>query len=611
MKKRVPKETLDSNEEESGYSLSRRDFLQVSSFATLALGVSALGLNGTESRAGQSPSKPVGSPGEGPYNILFILTDQERYFHPAEYPSGYVLPGRQRLQQQGVTFTNHHVNAVVCSSSRSVIYTGQHIQHTRLFDNMDVPWTKNLSHDLPTLGNMLGDAGYYSAYKGKWHLSKELGTKDELALPQTKLTEIIESYGFKDYVGIGDVIGMIHGGYLNDDIIGTQVRRWLRLNGQRMNQENKPWFLAVNLVNPHDVMFYNTDGPGQHEQDNPRPLAGVAREPNSASYRKQWDFKLPKSRHELFTKKGRPSAHREYQLARGGLVGSFPNEDARWRRLFNYYLNCIQEVDRVIDGVLDELELLGLVNNTIVVMTSDHGELGGSHGTHGKGATAYKEQNHVPLIISHPGYPQTHSQQCGALTSHLDLAPTLVSLTGVDEKKQKSITRHLHGYDLTSLLEKGSVAGVNELRAGSLFCYNMFLYLDSDFIKKIQAYLNAGGDPNKLGGQGFKLDFSKRGAIRSVFNGRYKFTRYFSPREHNQPRTLEGMFKLNDVELFDLKANADEMQNLATEPDKNGDLLLTMNDQLNTLLDAEVGEPDDGNFLPGEEGKWAAKKFDP
>ncbi len=55
---------------------------------------------------------------------------------------------------------------------------------------------------------MLADAGYYAAYKGKWHMSKELGTHDELALPQAKLTEHIEGYGFKDCVGIGDVIGL-------------------------------------------------------------------------------------------------------------------------------------------------------------------------------------------------------------------------------------------------------------------------------------------------------------------------------------------------------------------------------------------------------------------
>ena len=463
---------------------------------------------------------------------------------------------------------------------------------------------------MPTLGDMLGEAGYYSAYKGKWHMSKELNTRDEYALPQEKLTKVLESYGFKDYVGIGDIIGEFQGGHLNDDIIGAQARHWLRLHGQSKSKQGKPWFITVNLVNPHDVMFYNTDAPGQNVQSNPKTLMPIASEPDMPVYRQQWDFPLPKSRHEPFDAKERPPAHSEYQRARAALVGNFPDEDPRWWRLLNYYFNCIHQNDRVVAGILDELDALGLTDNTVVVMTSDHGELGGGHGTHGKGATAYQEQNNVPLIISHPAYPQTHGQRCEAVTSHVDLAPTLLGWTGVDAGKQANITRNLRGKDLTPLLEKGAEAGRNELRAGSLYCYNMFIFLDSNLTRKVQTYLNAGGDPNKLADQGIKPDFTKRGAIRSVFDGRYKYTRYFSPKQHNQPRTLEGIFELNDVELFDLEADPDEMRNLAVEPKKHGDLLLAMNDKMNALIDAEVGV-DDGRFLPGEDADWAATTFDP
>ncbi len=91
----------------------------------------------------------------------------------------------------------------------------------------------------------------------------------------------------------------------------------------------------------------------------------------------------------------------------------------------------------------------------------------------------------------------------------------------------------------------------------------------------------------------------------------FYFNRYFSPRQHNQPRTLEGIFKLNDVELFDLKADPDETQNLTVEPKKHGDLLLAMNDKMNAFIDAEIGEPDDGRILPGEDANWAAATFDP
>ena len=91
------------------------------------------------------------------------------------------------------------------------------------------------------------------------------------------------------------------------------------------------------------------------------------------------------------------------QYARRTLVGQFPSEDARWKRLQDYYLNCIADCDQHVDRILQELDDLGLAENTIVVMTSDHGELAGAHSMHGKGATAYREQLHVPLWIRHPG----------------------------------------------------------------------------------------------------------------------------------------------------------------------------------------------------------------
>ena len=591
--------------------LTRRQFLAATAAGAAGVGMASLAGGTPEARASADRPQSGKSQGAGSHNILFILTDQERYFAPRDYPPGYDLPGRDRLQRRGLTFTNHQINTSVCTSSRSVIYTGQHIQKTRMFDNLDFPWIDSMRHDIPTLGNMLDEAGYYPAYLGKWHLSSELGTQDEYALPQRELTAVLERYGFNDYVGIGDVIGHTHGGFLNDDLIGALSRRWLRLVGKPLNREGQPWFLAVNLVNPHDVMFYNTDVPNQHIQDSPRPLMAIAREPAAKRYQQQWGLRLPPTRHEPFDKPGRPRAHWEYQQARGALVGTFPNEDDRWHRLLNYYFNCIQDADQNVEGLLTELDALGFADNTIVVLTSDHGELAGAHGTHGKGATAYKEQIHVPLIIAHPDYRHTHGQRCPALTAHLDLAPTILAWTGITAKQREKITRDLNGHDLTPLLDQGAGAAQYAVRNAALYSFNMFAYLDSAFMLKIQAYLNDGGDKAGLRKKGIRPDFTKRGAIRSVFDGYYRFTRYFSPKEHNQPRTLDGIFKLNDVELFDLKADPDESINLATAPEKHADLLLAMNAKMNALIETEIQEPDDGNFLPGKDADWAATRFDP
>jgi arylsulfatase len=114
------------------------------------------------------------------------------------------------------------------------------------------------------------------------------------------------------------------------------------------------------------------------------------------------------------------------------------------------------------------------------------------------------------------------------------------------------------------------------------------------------------GGAAKVKEAGLRPDLAKRGAIRSVFDGRYQFTRYFSPKQHNRPGSIEELFKLNDVELFDLRADPNEVTNLAMEPKKHGDLLAAMNAKLNKLIDSEVGE-DVGQMLPGGvDGGWVA-----
>ena len=81
----------------------------------------------------------VQRPRSGHTNVLFILTDQERYFRPGELPRDYVLPAHERLTRTGIVFENHQINSCVCTSSRSVLYTGQHIQQTKMFDNTNFP----------------------------------------------------------------------------------------------------------------------------------------------------------------------------------------------------------------------------------------------------------------------------------------------------------------------------------------------------------------------------------------------------------------------------------------------------------------------------------------
>jgi arylsulfatase A-like enzyme len=518
------------------------------------------------------------------------------------------LPGRERLRREGTSFVNNQIATSVCSSSRSVIYTGQHVQHTKVFDNLGFPWSNELSLDTPTIGAYLQEVGYYPAYLGKCHMLDaleeiEIGDAPDVNLDE--LNKVMQRYGFNDYVGVGDIIGNTMGGYKSDEFTTSTAIRWLRTEPPKL--EDKPWYLAVNLVNPHDVMFYNTDAPGAAPVQEDEAAMMVNRGPAHALYQKTWDMPLPESRNEAWDQPGRPRAHYNFQTARGALVGQFPSEDARWQRLQDYYLNCIADCDRHIDRLLRELDELGLADNTIVVMTSDHGELAGAHQMHGKGSTAYREQVQVPLWVRHPGEPNSAGAECPALTSHVDLVPTILGFAGVDAERQKSIAPNLHGHDFSGLMKSPATAPVNAVRDGALYNFNMWLFQDPDFLGQMIGAMRNGQNPADLG---LKLDLGNRGAIRSVTDGRYRFSRYFSPEQHNLPESYEALFEYNDVELYDLENDPNEMQNLAVDRRENAELLLAMNQKLNDVITAEVGI-DDGSFLPENEAGWVVTRFDP
>ncbi len=585
---------------------SRRDFLQLVGTGAMAWGLGVKHAAGAESRAASESAQSADGTVPGimpynilfilmPYNILFILTDQERYFRPGELPSGYDLPAHEQLMRRGTTFLNHRINSCVCTPSRSVLYTGQHIQHTGMFDNTNFPWIRSMSTHIRTVGDMLREAGYYTAYKGKWHLTKEFETVNKLGAPTKIFTQEMEAYGFSDYFGIGDIIAHTRGGYLHDGIIAAMGASWLRGKGRELAAEAKPWFLAVNLVNPHDVMFYDTDAPGTVVQAQ-RGITHVARDPVDPLYARQWDFELPPNHGQPLDASGRPPAHHDFLRSHDALVGAIPNEEPRWRRRHNYYLNCLRDADRNIATVLAELDAAGLTDRTIVILTADHGDMDGAHQLHAKGAVAYREQNHVPLIVAHPAYPG--GKQCRAVTSHLDIAPTLVALTAAAPDKRARIVKGLPGKDLSGLLDEPEAAGIDAVRDGVLFNYNMFAYIDGDFLNKAVDYMQKGGKPDQLKKAGIVPDMMKRGAVRMVYDGRYVFARYFSPKQHNRPTTLEGIYRLNDVELFDVQSDPLEMHNLAMDGKQHRELVVAMNEKLNRLIDAEVGE-DRGQMLPG------------
>ncbi len=542
---------------------------------------------------------------EQPYNILFILVDQERYFK--KLPRGLTLPGCNRLKEMGVSFENHYISSSVCTPSRSNILTGQHIVHTGMFDNTNFPWQQDMFHDIPTLGHMLQRAGYYTTYKGKWHLSQEF---EQPWGPDMKiLTDKMEAYGFSDYYSVGDVIGHELGGHRNDHVIGSAAINWLRREGAEVRKKGQPWFMVASFVNPHDIMYFNADLPGENVQDNGKLMMHIERAPDHSYYKKTYDEPLPDNLFQPLTERGRPKAHHEGALVNDMFLGVIPPKRENWKRYQDYYYNCISEMDMQVMRLLIELDNQGLTKDTIIVFTTDHGEMAGAHGLRQKGGNAYEEDCHVPFIIVHPLYKG--GQTCRALSEHVDIATTVLGMAGMPRSKRENLTKGLPGKDLSSLLANANRAGITDARMGTLYAQNMFTTQDADFYVKLMQYKASGKDMAKFKESGITMDMTKRNSIRSIFDGRYKYTRYFAPLQHNKPETMEQILKYNEIELFDLQEDPKEMRNLAVDPERNKKLILAMNEKLDTLIDEEIGE-DVGQMLPDVPGiDWAVKRFDP
>jgi arylsulfatase A-like enzyme len=544
------------------------------------------------------PAKAPDSPPPG-YNILFVLVDQEHFFDKWPFP----VPGREYLKQNGTTFLNHQAASQVCSSARSVIYTGQHIQHTGVFDNMEAPWQADMSTAIVTIGHRLQKLGYHAAYQGKWHLSGTLDTAHvPIDAPLLKYRDVIEEYGFLDFMGLGDLIDGPIGGYRFDNFATTSAATWLRTKAHELKAEGQPWFMAVNLVNPHDVMYVNSDAPGESVQGKAAAYP-IDRPPQNEIYLANWDVPLPATRHQALDAPGRPRAHHEYQATQDILLGHWPDEDRRWRILQNYYFNCIRDCDRYLVRLLEELKDNGLDRTTIVVFTADHGELGGAHQMRGKGANTYRQQQHLPLMVVHPAYPGGGSTK--AVSSQVDLAPTLLALTGKPPDTVASASTGLPGRNLSAVLSTPGQAATDAIRPAALFNYNMFSYLDAKWfgpmIRLVVSNEPMSAKIEKL--VQMQPDFNNRGAIRSVFDGRYRFSRYFSPIHFNHPTTYEALVANNDLEVYDLQEDPEEAHNLAQDGTAKGELITALNEKLNARIDEEVGD-DDGRFLPLIHGYW-------
>lgn len=429
-------------------STPRRQFLKS---GVAAAGLAGLGrLNTGAAQAAQGGPSLAGKP-----NILILMVDEQRYPTPYEsqdlqnFRKTY-LKTQEALRQTGMEFHRHYAASVACAPSRTCFYTGHYpslhgVGNTdgtaKSVNDPDMFWLD--PNSIPTLGNYFHAAGYRTFYKGKWHLShadltvpgtrQSLasydadGNRDPDAEAQYLAAKRLRDFGFTGWIGpephgtnpLNSASSARDKKGRDEAIAGQTIDLLDRLE---KDPDTTPWLTVCSMLNPHDITLFGF-------------FSRLASGPQGA-----WDFsvgdQVPQNlfvrsefaktrRDDLSTK---PQAQASYRKSYRKVFQPTATTDQYYR----LYYQLHQDVDEQLARVYDRLKNSRFFQNTIVLFTSDHGDLLGSHGgLYQKWYTAYEEALHVPLIFS---CPALFAAPTGTdiLTSHVDILPTLLGLAGLD-----------------------------------------------------------------------------------------------------------------------------------------------------------------------------------
>lgn len=331
-------------------------------------------------------------------NIVIVLADQWRA--QALGYSGDVnvkTPHLDTLRQQSVSFTNAVASVPVCCPARASLLTGTRALSHGVFLN-DVP----LDPEAASLPMLLREAGYETAYIGKWHLdghgrSAFIPVERRHGFTYWKALECTHNYNRSAYYGDGPEKQFWEG---YDAIAQTRdAQRYLRTHAEN---SRKPFFLFLAWGPPHDP--YQTAPERFRALYNPEKLQIRANVPEGNA-----------------------------KNARTALAG--------------YYAHCTA-LDDCMGELLRTLQETGLEDNTILIFTSDHGDLLGSHGGFNK-QQPYDESIRVPLLIRWPRGLGRSARQLNPVFSTEDLMPTVLGLCRLP------VPGSVEGIDYSGLLQGG------------------------------------------------------------------------------------------------------------------------------------------------------------
>ena len=356
-------------------------------------------------------------------NVLYIFTDQQRVDTLRCYGNEQIeTPALDGLADDGFVFENAYVSQPVCSPARATMLTGLW-PHTAGVPACNVP----LRAEVPTFAEMLPPE-YQTAFMGKWHLGDEIfpqhgfetwvGSEDSYrrCYSAPERLDVLSPYhhflveqGFApDAENLGQRVFSRHAEasmpeeYTKAAFLGDQAAEYIRQSG------DAPFALCVSYLEPHPP---HTGPLNEYYDPETLPTGPGFRQPPPD------DAPLIVRLMAAFY-----SASENYGLDL--------QTEAGWRGLMARYWGNVTLVDRSVAKILQALDESGKADDTIVIFTSDHGELMGDHGILGK-TLMYEESIKVPLLLRAPML-DAQPRRIGGQFSHIDLVPTLLDLLGLE-----------------------------------------------------------------------------------------------------------------------------------------------------------------------------------
>jgi arylsulfatase A-like enzyme len=350
-----------------------------------------------------------------PPNVLFVLPDQLRADQCGVYGGRNIAtPNVDRLAREGVVFTNSVSSCPLCTPYRGMLLTGRYPTHSGILINFIEASAAQNPH---CLANVFGAAGYATGFIGKWHLAAGVNRAQDLGGGHAPCTDAANPEW--DFVAPGPA----------------------RLGFQHWQ--------AYNFHYDYQNHWYYEDTPeklfsGRYETDVETDQAIAFMEECRQADRPFLLTVAPHPPHPPFIPEYAPPGYLDRVPQALFWPPNVPAENPSTEEELRCYLAMIQNVDDNLGRMLDFLDASGLAGDTIVVFTSDHGEMMGSHGRIQK-MVPYAESIDLPLVMRWPGHIGAGTR-VDALQTPMDHLPTLCALAGL------TIPGEVDGVDLSSVV---------------------------------------------------------------------------------------------------------------------------------------------------------------